>query len=286
LYRLRAHALAAILLSSIDFGLVIVLPFALINAVSLGFPAAERLFLSSFLFYLAVFVIHLLFPTISERFSHPLTTAYLFFTVLLLLLMFLTGGLEFGLTIFVYQLSDNITLAAVISLFASALASPSKQMSSKLNSLINKRHLQNVRRDFQFSVTNTVDALPSQEAEIGRNVLQNHPLKHCLKLIREKKYESCIECCDMEVERTIASKLSQLYPTKLDAPLTIEEQLSKLRSKGISLQEESIMRLRELRNTITITSGQATYRQAKWALHVLRAVRKPESPLRNDPPVH
>lgn len=277
LYRLRDRALTTFLLLSLDFGLVIVLPLALINAVSLGVPAVEGLFFSSFLFYAAVFVSYLLFPPISERFSHPLTTVYLFFAALQLILTSLHGELELGLTFFAYKLSDNISLATVICLFISALATPSKQMGLKLKGLIDLRHLENLRRSSQFRVTNTTDLLPYQAAKIERNALQNRPFKHCLKLIKKEEYESCVEYCDMKVERIIASRLAQLYPVRLGAPLTIEEQLSKLRSKGVLLHEESIIRLRKLRNTITISSGQATRSQAKWAFKVLRAVAKPES---------
>lgn len=279
LYRLRGHAFATFLMLSTDFGLVILLPFALVSAVSLGVVVADRLFLSSILFYLAVLVCQLMFPTLSERLSHPITTVYLFFVVVLLLSTSLDGGLELGLVIFAYKLSDNITLAAVICLFVSAIAPPSKKVSLKLNDLVNLRRLENIRRGFSFSVTKTTDIPTSQAAETTGNALQKHPLRHCLKLLKEGEYESCVECCDMEVERFIASKLFQHYPAKLNAPLTLEEQLSKLSSKGISLDEESIKRLRGLRNTTTISSGQVTYHQAKWAIHVLRAIVKPHSKL-------
>jgi hypothetical protein len=121
------------------------------------------------------------------------------------------------------------------------------------------------------------DIPESKETKTAGKDFQDNTLRHCLKLLRKREYESCLECCDMGVERFIESKFLQLYPNGLNAPLTIEEQLSKLSSKGLSLDEESITRLRRLRNNITISSGQATHRQAKWAIHVLRATIKPES---------
>jgi hypothetical protein len=236
------------------------------------------------MFYLAVFVSELLFPTVSQRLSHPISTVYLFFVVLLLSTS-LESGLQLGLAIFAYDLSDNITIAAVVCLFISAITLPSNDMRTRLNDLVDLRRLEHARTSSRFGVTHVPEVPKSQETQSAGNVLQESTLSHCLKLLRKEEYESCVECCDMGVERFIESRFLLLYPNGLGAPLTIEEQLSKLSSKGLSLDEESITRLRRLRNTITISSRQATYRQAKWAVHVLRATVNPKSKLVNSPPV-
>ncbi len=274
LCRLRDHAITTLILLSTDFGIAILLPFTLITLVALGVGLAERLFLSSVMFYLALLVGELLFPDTSAKFSHPFTVAYLVFAVVLLLPAFSAGSLELGLVLFGYQLSDNITLAAVIFLSMSALASPFKQVALKMYDLVDLRHFENMRRDIGFKVTNSIDTRPPRINETGGNTPFSHPLKRALKLLKEREYESCLELCDMEVERFIASKLLRLSPTKLDAPLTIEEQLSSLSSKGILLDEESITHLRRLRNNIAVSSGRATRRQAKWAVQVLRSTLK------------
>jgi hypothetical protein len=189
----------------------------------------------------------------------------------------LEGSIELGSVIFAYKLGDNITLAAVVYLFISAIVLPSKQVSIKVNDLVNLRHLENARTEFRSSIAHKQDTPEYKEAKTVRHDSQDNTLGHCLKLLRRSEYESCLECCDMGIERFIESKFLLFCPNGLSTPLTIEEQLSKLSSKGLSLDEESIIRLRRLRNTITISSGQATYHQAKWAIHVLRATIKPGS---------
>jgi hypothetical protein len=194
------------------------------------------------------------------------------------------SGLELGLALFAYKLGDNITLGAISGLFIAVVVPPCRQAGSKLNTLINLRRFNNIRRASSFGAINTVNTLPSQASDVEHKDQQYHPLKHGLKLLKEGEYRSCVEYCDMETERIIVSRLLELYPMKMDAPMTIEEQLSKLRLKGISVPEGSIMRLRRLRNALTISSGEATPDQARKALKVLRVVARPNSELGNDSP--
>jgi hypothetical protein len=278
LHRLHDHGFGRLVLLSTDFGMVIILPFAIIVVASSEPLLAESLFLSSILFYLAVLVCELLFPNMSRRLSHPIATSYLVFAIVLLLPTLLTNGLESGLVLFGYELSDNITLAAVVCFFIAAMAPPYKQLRFKLKNL-SLRHAENAHRNLILSATNTFDLPTTRAPESGENALPSHPLKYCRKLIKEEDYESCVEFCDMEIERFIISKLLQFYPSEVNEPLTIGQQLSMLSSKGISLDEKSITHLRRLRNTIAISSGHATYRKAKWAVHVLRSTMKPRTGL-------
>jgi len=276
LYRLHDHGFTTLILLSTDFGIAIILPFVLTVVASLGPLLAENLFLSSILFYLCVLICELVFPNMSRRLSHPIATGYLTFAIVLLLPTLLTNGLEPGLILFGYELGDNITLAAVICFFISAMAPPIKQLRLNLNDL-SLRHAKNTHRNFTSRATNTTDFTTTRANESRENAPPSHPLKHSRELLKAEDYESCVEFCDMEIERFIMSKLLQFYPSKLNKPLTIEEQLSMLTSKGVSLDEKNITRLRRLRNTITISSGHATYRKAKWAMHVLRSTMKPRT---------
>jgi hypothetical protein len=272
------------MLLSLDFTVVVLLPLALVSTVSLSAVAIERLFFSAFSFYLVIFVSYILFPNICERILLPLNSLYLLFTTLQSLWTSFDSGLEFGLALFAYKLGDNITLAAISGLFISVLAPPCRQAGSKLNILINSRRFNSIRRASSFGAINTVNALTSQASDVEHKDQPNYPLKHGLKLLKEGDYRSCVEYCDMETERIIVSRLLELYPFKIDAPMTIEEQLSKLRLKGISVPEGSIIRLRRLRNNLTISSGEVTPDQARRAVNVLRAVARPNSELGNDSP--
>lgn len=284
LYFLHDHGFTTLILLSADFGIAIILPFTLIVVASFGPLLAESLFLSSILFYLAFLVCELLFPNMSRKVSHPVASSYLVFAIVLMLPTLFTNSLEPGLVLFGYELSDNITLAGMIFFLTSALASPFKQLRLKLKDL-SLRHAKNVQRNLTLSATNTFDVPTTRALESEENALPSHPLRRCRELIKEQDYESCVELCDMEIERFMISKLLQFYPSKLNEPLTIEEQLSMLRSKGISLDEKSITRLRKLRNTIIITSGHTTYPKAKWAVHVLRSTLKPRTGLGKSTPV-
>ncbi len=283
LYRLRNRNVALILLS-FDFTMVVLLPFALVSTVSLSAVAVERLFFSAFSFYLVILASYILFPNMCERILLPLTSLYLLFTTLQSLWTSFDSGLEFGLALFAYKLGDNITLGAISGLFISVVAPPLRQAGSKLSILINSRRFKSIRRTSGFGAINTVNALTSQASDVEHKDQTNHPLKHGLKLFKEGEYRSCVEYCDMETERIIVSRLLELYPFKMDAPMTIEEQLSKLRLKGISVPEGSIIHLRRLRNTLIISSGEPTPDQARRAIDVLRAVAKLNSELGNDLP--
>jgi hypothetical protein len=283
LYRLRNRN-AALILLSLDLAVVVLLPFALVSTVTLSAIAVERLFFSAFSFYLAIFAGYVLFPNTCEKILLPLTSLYLLFTTLQSLLTSLDSGLELGLAVFAYKLGDNITLGAIYGLFILVVLPPCRQAGSKLNALINMRRFNNARRTTNLGAINTVNTLQPQASDIEHKDQPNHPLKNGLELLKRGEYRSCVEYCDMETERIIVSRLLELHPFKMDAPMTIEEQLSKLRLKGISVPEGRIIRLRRLRNTLTISSGEATPDQARMAVDVLRAVARPNSELENGSP--
>jgi hypothetical protein len=281
LYRLRNRNTALILLS-LDLAVVVLLPFALVSTIALSAIAVERLFFSALTFYLAIFAGYVLFPNMCERILLPLTSLYLLFTTLQSLLTSLDSSLELGLALLGYKLGDNITLGTIIGLFILVVLPPCRQIGSKLNALINSRRFNNARRTTSFRAINTVDTLHSKASDIEHKDQPNRPLKNGLRLLKRGEYRSCVEYCDMETERIIVSRLLELHLFKVDTPMTIEEQLSKLRLKGISVPEGRIIRLRRLRNTLTISSGEATPDQARMAINVLRAIARPNSELEND----
>nr|MDO8135929.1 hypothetical protein [Candidatus Njordarchaeum guaymaensis] len=205
----------------------------------------------------------------------PAASLYLVFGTLQSLPTFLdNSSFEFQLATFIYRLMDNTTVATLCELFIAELAPTYKHIGSMLNALLSYRTLNNVNRNGCVIRSSDPVPFPSQARKDESPDSADRFLKTALNFFRERKYKSCVESCDAGVENAVVATLLQLYPTRLEAPMTIEEQLSKLKSKGVSFRGERIIRLRRLRNNLTVSCREGTLDQAKWATRVLRMTVK------------
>jgi hypothetical protein len=258
----------------LDFVIVAILPFFLVTLIPLSPVAIQRLFLSVFLFYLAIGVIYLLFTSAAEKFLIPFTSLYLLFSVLLLFVRLYFDDYRFGLVLFEYCLVDEITLMTFSALFLAILIPLCRQLGSKMEILLDSRHLTSITSAIQTKFGSSDYSTSNKNQETPSRVSSDSPLRNALKLFREGRYRQCIESCDTEVERMVLSKLAELYSAKIDLPMSLQNQISKLMSKGASAPGEDILQLRELRNSLTMSYGEVKAHQAKWAILVVRRTER------------
>jgi hypothetical protein len=270
----RGRNLRSVLFLLLDFVIVAILPFFLVTLIQLSSVAIQRLFLSVFLFYLAMGVIYLLFTSAAEKFLIPFTSLYLLFAVLHLFVRLYFDGYGFGLVLFVYCLVDEITLTTFSALFLAVLIPLCRQLGSKIGILLDSRHLASITSVIQTKLGSSEYSASNKNQEAPSRVSLNSPLRNAVKLFREGRYRQCIESCDTEVERVILSKLVELYSDKIDLPMSLQNQISKLMSKGVSAPGEDILRLRELRNSLTMSYGEVKAHQVKWAIMVVRRTER------------
>jgi len=271
----RTHSIKSLLFLLVDFTLVSVLPLILINLVSPSFGTIERLLFAGFLFYLATCVCYLLFPSTCERYLLPIASFCLVLGTLQSLVTFqINAGFEFQLSILVYRLMDNVAVATICELFIADFVPVYKHVTSRLNALLRYRLSNRVNRNVPLREVSLFSVSPSQMGEKESFDSPDRFFKSALNSFREKKYKSCIESCDAGVENMIMATLLQLYPTRLETPMPIGEQLSKLESRGVLIRGKGIKQLRRLRNSLTLPCREGTPSQAKWALRVLRMTMK------------
>nr|MDO8099886.1 hypothetical protein [Candidatus Njordarchaeota archaeon] len=184
------------------------------------------------------------------------------------------AGFAFQLSMFVYRLMDNVTVATICELLIADFIPVYKHVRSRLNALLSCRLLNRVNRNVPLREVSVSNVFPSQVGENESLDSPNRFLKSALNSFREKKYKSCIELCDAAVENMIMATLLQLYPTRLETPMPIEEQLSKLESKGVLIRGKGVTQLRRLRNSLALLCREGTPSQAKWAVRVLRMTMK------------
>jgi hypothetical protein len=271
----RSRSLKSFLSLLIDFIAVSVLPIATTNWLSSSFGAIERVLLVGLLFYLVNCICYLLFPSRFERYLLPIASVYLVLGTLVSFLVLLTNiDLEFQLNVFVYGLLDNTTVATFCELFMTDLVPVYKHLSFRLNESFGNHAFNMAKRN--NSVTAPIDLVPfhprMKESKLHDPL---HSLtKTAFGLLREGKYKMCIESCDTSVGNMIVTTMLQLNPARLEAPLTIEEQISRLESKGVPIPGKMIMKLRSLRNNLTASCSEGTFDQARWAMKVMHMMIK------------
>jgi hypothetical protein len=175
---------------------------------------------------------------------------------------------------FVYRLMDNVTVATLSELFITDLVPVYKHIGFRLNESLG-RHLFNMaKRSSSVTAPDDPALFNSRMKESKLHNSLPSPTKTPLSLFRERKYKLCVESCDATIENLIVTTMLQLYPARLESPLTIEEQISRLESKGLSIPGKKIMKLRSLRNGLTAACSEGTSDQARWAIRVMRITIK------------
>ena len=270
----------------IDFATVIVLPLVLSIITLLPSATIQKLFLSGFLFYLSISAIYLLFTSTATKFLIPFISLCLLLALLVLSIRFIYDLRDPSLVLFAYYLLDEITLSTFTVSFLAALLTLFRRISFKIERSLDSRHPENLygknetgQRSSRLSITNG-------NQEVTPIFPTTSSLRKAVRLFRSKEYRQCIEFCDTELERTILSKLIELFSTKIDLPMSLRDQVSKLMSKEASLPGQEILQLRKLRNSLTMSSEQVTPRQAKWSIRLMRRAKKvleSSSTLRNYP---
>jgi hypothetical protein len=252
----------------LDTMIVVVLPLFLSIAVPLTSATMQKLFVSGFLFYSSIGLIYLLFSSDATRSLIPFASLFLLLSISVLTLSFARDAQGSDMVLYTYYFLDEITISTFMVSFFATLLPLFRMIGSRIGTKLDSRHLENTprendsdHRDLGLSISNSRQLMPSIYPPKSF-------LREPLQLLRNGKYRQCVESCDTELERVILSRLFELFSTNIDLPMSLQQQISLLMSKDVSLPSSDILRLREFRNALTLSSQEVTLSDAKWAMRL------------------
>jgi hypothetical protein len=258
----------------LDAAIVIILPLVLSLLIPLPSATMQELFLSGFLFYLSISVIYLLFTSNATRLLIPYVTLFLLLAVSVLSLRFIYDLRGSSLVLFAYYFLDEITLSTFIVSSLAALLPLIRQIGFRIGTVLDSRHLENTASENETKRGSSSKSISNGNQEITSIQPTTSTLRKAVRLFRSKEYRQCIEFCDAEIERIILSKLVGPFSAKIDLPMSLRAQISKLMSNGVSLPGQDILQLRQLRNSLTMSSQEVSAHKAKWAIRLMRRAKR------------